>query len=157
MKLLIVRLWFFTVASCLSIFAGAETGVGEKEIVLGQSIALSGVMGDLGKEYLAGAQFYLNNVNDQGGVAGRKVSLISLDDKYDERTAIENTRRLVGQENVFAIFGQFGTGITLGSLPLTTKVGIPLLHPTPALMHFETARTAIYFISVLHTAPRPRS
>jgi len=129
MKLLIVRLWLFTVASCLSFFAGAETGVGEKEIVLGQSIALSGVMGDLGKEYLAGAQLYLNHLNGQGGVAGRRVSLISLDDKYDERTAIENTRRLVGQENVFAIFGQFGTGITLGSLPLTTKVGIPLFAP----------------------------
>lgn len=129
MKLVIVRLWLLTVASCLTFFARPETGVSEKAIVLGQSIALTGVMGELGKEYLAGAQIYFSNVNDLGGVAGRKVTLVSLDDKYDEPTAIENTGRLVGQESVFAIFGQFGTGITLGSLPLTTKVGIPLFAP----------------------------
>lgn len=129
MKLMTVRLWLITVASCLTLWARAESGVSEKTVVLGQSIALSGAMGDLGKEYLAGAQLYFSNVNDQGGVTGRKVSLISLDDKYDEPTGIENTGRLVGQENVFAIFGQFGTGITLGSLPLTTKAGIPLFAP----------------------------
>lgn len=129
MQITTVRLCLLTVVACLAFFARAETGVSEKNIVVGQSIALSGAMGELGKEYLAGAQLYFNYVNDQGGVAGRKVTLISLDDKYDEQTAIENTRRLVNQESVFAIFGQFGTGITLGSLPLTTNVGIPLFAP----------------------------
>lgn len=129
MQSITARLWFLTVAACLAFSARAEIGVSEKNIVIGQSIALSGAMGELGKEYLAGAQLYFNHANEQGGVAGRKVTLISLDDRYEEPTAIENTRRLVNQESVFAIFGQFGTGITLGSLPLTANIGIPLFAP----------------------------
>lgn len=129
MRNITVRVWLLTVAACLAFFARAETGVTEQNVVIGQSIALDGPMGELGKEYLAGAQLYFNYVNEQGGVAGRKITLISLDDKYDEPTAIENTRRLVSQEGVFAIFGQFGTGITLASLPLTTNIGIPLFAP----------------------------
>lgn len=107
----------------------AETGVTDQTIVLGQSIALSGALGDLGKEYQAGARLYFDYLNGQGGIAGRKIKLISLDDAYDTNKALENTKRLVEQEKVFAIFGQFGTGITLASLPLTTGIGIPLFAP----------------------------
>jgi len=109
--------------------AQAETGIGDQTIALGQSIALSGALGDLGKEYQAGAQFYIDQVNALGGVAGRKIKLVSLDDGYDTNKALENTKRLVEQDKVFAIFGQFGTGITQASLPLTTAAGIPLFAP----------------------------
>lgn len=108
---------------------GAETGIGDQSIVLGQSIALSGALGDLGKEYQAGARHYFDHINMQGGIAGRKVKLISLDDAYDTNKALENTKKLIEQEKVFAIFGQFGTGITLASLPLTTGTGVPLFAP----------------------------
>lgn len=63
------------------------------------------------------------------GIAGRKIKLVSLDDGYDTSKALKNTRRLVEQDKVFAIFGQFGTGITQSSLPLTTAAGIPLFAP----------------------------
>lgn len=107
----------------------AEIGVGDQTIVLGHSIALSGALGDLGKEYQSGAQLYFDYLNSQGGIAGRKIRLISLDDAYDTNKALENTKKLVEQEKVFAIFGQFGTGITLASLPLTTAAGVPLFAP----------------------------
>ena len=109
--------------------ASAETGIGDQTIALGQSIALSGALGDLGREYQAGAQFYFDQVNALGGIAGRKIKLVSIDDGYDTSKALENTRRLVEQDKVFAIFGQFGTGITQSSLPLTTAAGIPLFAP----------------------------
>jgi ABC-type branched-subunit amino acid transport system substrate-binding protein len=107
----------------------AETGVTDQTIVLGHSIALSGALGDLGKEYQAGARLYFDHLNGQGGIVGRKIRLISLDDAYDTGKALENTKKLVEQDKVFAVFGQFGTGITLASLPLTTGNGIPLFAP----------------------------
>ena len=107
----------------------AETGVGDQTIVLGQSIALSGALSDLGKEYASGASLYFDSVNAKGGIHGRKIKLLSLDDGYDTKKALDNTRQLVEQDKVFAIFGQFGTGITQSSLPLTTEAGIPLFAP----------------------------
>jgi branched-chain amino acid transport system substrate-binding protein len=107
----------------------AETGVSDQSIVLGQSIALSGALSDLGKEYSSGASLYFEHVNAQGGVYNRKIRLVSLDDGYDTQKAVENTKRLVEKDKVFAIFAQFGTGITLASLPLTTEAGIPLFAP----------------------------
>lgn len=109
--------------------AEAETGVSDQTILLGQSAALSGALGDLGKEYTAGAQSYFDHINAQGGIAGRRIKLISLDDGYDPKKAVENTKRLVEQDKVFAIFGQFGTGITQACLPYSTGLGVPLFAP----------------------------
>lgn len=119
--------------SCIGMLAAvhahAETGVSESSIVVGHSIALSGPLGELGTEYKNGAALYFAHVNKRGGVHGRTIKLISLDDAYNTDKAMANTRRLVEQEKVFAIFGQFGTGITQSSLPLTTAAGVPLFAP----------------------------
>lgn len=109
--------------------ARAEPGVGADTVLLGQSIALSGPFRELGSEYRRGALLCFDEVNARGGVAGRQVRLLSLDDAYKTDVALANTKRLVEIDQVFAIFGQFGTGITLGSLPLTTARGIPLFAP----------------------------
>jgi len=109
--------------------ARAQAGVSDGTVVLGQSIALSGPFRELGNEYRLGAQMCFQEVNANGGVAGRQIKLLSLDDGYKTDQALANTRRLVETEGAFAIFGQFGTGITLASLALTTKQGIPLFAP----------------------------
>jgi len=108
--------------------ARAQYTVGDT-VLLGQSIALSGPFRELGNEYRRGALLCFDDVNASGGVAGRMIRLLSLDDGYKTDVALANTKRLVESEQVFAIFGQFGTGITLGSLPLTTQQGIPLFAP----------------------------
>ncbi len=119
----------FSVAALFSAASNAGQDVSGQDIVLGQSIALSGALADLGKEYSSGAALYFDHANAQGGIHGRKIRLISLDDGYDTAKAVENTRRLVEQDKVFAIFGQFGTGITHASLSLTTEKGVPLFAP----------------------------
>lgn len=98
-------------------------------IVLGQSVALTGPLGVLGTEYRAGALRCFESVNAAGGVHGRRIELRSLDDGYQTELALANTKRLVEVDRVFAIFGQFGTGITAACLPLTTAVGVPLFAP----------------------------
>jgi branched-chain amino acid transport system substrate-binding protein len=88
--------------------AAADPGVTDKEITLGQTMAYSGpasAYAAFGKSQLA----YLRMINDKGGVHGRKINLISLDDGYSPPKTIEQTRRLVEQDKVFFIFAAEGT------------------------------------------------
>jgi branched-chain amino acid transport system substrate-binding protein len=88
--------------------AAAETGVTDTEIKLGQTIAYSGpasAYGNFGKAEVA----YMRMVNDRGGINGRKINLISVDDGYLPPRSLEQTRKLVEQDKVFFIFAPLGT------------------------------------------------
>jgi branched-chain amino acid transport system substrate-binding protein len=83
-------------------------GVTATEIKIGQFMPYSGpasAYSSLGKAELA----YFKMINEHGGVNGRMVNLISLDDSYNPAKAVEVTRRLVEQENVSFLFGPLGT------------------------------------------------
>jgi ABC-type branched-subunit amino acid transport system substrate-binding protein len=83
-------------------------GVTDTEIKLGQTMPYSGpasAYGAIGKAELA----YFKMVNDQGGVNGRKVDLISLDDAYSPPRAVEQVRKLVEEDQVLALFQTLGT------------------------------------------------
>src|SRR5579883_1591694 len=102
-------------AAALTIGAGPATaqkkydpGASDSEIKLGQTMPYSGPLSGfitLAKAELA----YFAMVNDQGGVNGRKVNLISLDDGYSPPKTVEQTRRLVEVDQVLAISGSLGT------------------------------------------------
>lgn len=80
----------------------------KKEIKLGQIMPYSGpasAYGTIGKLHAA----YLAKVNREGGINGRLVNLVSLDDSYSPPKAVEQTRKLVEQENVIAVFNPVGT------------------------------------------------
>ncbi|RZA30362.1 MAG: ABC transporter permease, partial [Proteobacteria bacterium] len=88
------------VASCLllafsAVVCRAETGVTGSRILLGQSAAFSGPAAQLGIDLNAGARLYFDNVNQQGGIHGRKIEIITADDKYEPELTVENTRRLI--------------------------------------------------------------
>ncbi|MCC7548007.1 MAG: ABC transporter substrate-binding protein [Burkholderiales bacterium] len=83
-------------------------GVTDTEIKLGQTMPYSGpasAYGAIGKTEVA----YFQMINDQGGVNGRKVNLISLDDAYSPPRAVEQVRKLVEQDQVLALFQTLGT------------------------------------------------
>jgi branched-chain amino acid transport system substrate-binding protein len=83
-------------------------GVSDTEVKVGQTMPYSGPVsawGTLGRAEAA----YFKMLNEQGGVNGRKIDLISLDDGYSPPRTVEQTRRLVEQDNVLAIFSPFGT------------------------------------------------
>ena len=65
------------------------------ELVLGQSAALSGPSAMLGQEYREGALAYFDEVNRQGGIHGRRLKLLSLDDRYEPPLTLRNTRQLI--------------------------------------------------------------
>ena len=83
-------------------------GVTDTEIKIGQTMPYSGpasAYGVIGKADLA----YFKMINEQGGVNGRKINLISLDDGYSPPKTVEQTRRLVEQEQVAFLFNSLGT------------------------------------------------
>ncbi|MBR1211991.1 ABC transporter substrate-binding protein [Bradyrhizobium sp. JYMT SZCCT0180] len=87
-------------------------GVSDYEIKIGQTMPYSGPVsawGTIGRAELA----YVKMINDQGGVNGRKINLISLDDAYSPPKTVEQTRRLVEQDGVAVIFGGLGTAANL--------------------------------------------
>src|SRR5947208_17192974 len=85
--------------------AAAENGVTKDRIVLGQSVALTGPASQLGIQMRNGVSAYLDYVNTQGGVHGRKIELITLDDGYEPSRTVPNTKKLIDEHKVFALIG----------------------------------------------------
>jgi branched-chain amino acid transport system substrate-binding protein len=83
-------------------------GVTDTEIKIGHTLAYSGPASSFGTVGRAAAAYY-RMINDQGGVNGRRIEFVSLDDGYSPPKAVENVRRLVEQDQVLGIFGSLGT------------------------------------------------
>lgn len=109
--------------------AMAQEGVDTDTIILGHSGALSGPLAELNKEYIAGADLFFSQLNERGGVNGRRIKLITLDDAYDPDKAAENARKLIDEYRVFALFACFGTGPSLKMLPIASAAKVPFYAP----------------------------
>lgn len=88
--------------------SAADSGVTDTEIKIGQTMPYSGTASAYSVSGRAEAAYY-EMVNAKGGVNGRKIHLLSLDDAYSPPKAVEQTRKLVEQDEVFAIVGTSGT------------------------------------------------
>src|SRR5712691_3116815 len=96
-------------------------GVSEKEIKIGMSAAFKGTAGGLGTELYRGAQAYYNEVNVRGGVFGRTISVVVLDDGYEPIPCIQNTIKLLDTEKVFFLSNYVGTPTLTRALPVIKK------------------------------------
>ena len=90
----------------------------KNNILLGQSLPLSGPSAQIGQKYRAGANAWFDEVNREGGIKGRKIELISLDDQYEPDMTVTNTKTLLAKPNLLALFGYVGTPTTKESTPL---------------------------------------
>ena len=107
----------------------AEVGVTDSEIRIGQFAAQTGAAAELGKRAQLGIQSHFNAVNAAGGIAGRKVTLVSRDDGYEPEKAAAAVKALIEDDKVFALIGSVGTPTTLAALPAINAAGIPLIGP----------------------------
>jgi branched-chain amino acid transport system substrate-binding protein len=119
----------FLTMLCAAMISRAEPGVTSSTITLGQSAALTGPAKELGREMRDGALAYFDYINSQGGVNGRKIVLKTLDDGYEADRAAVNTKKLVDQEGVFALFGYVGTPTSNASLLTVNEAQIPFFAP----------------------------
>ena len=142
-------------------------GVTDDTITLGMSAAFSGASRELGNHMKLGLDTAFAMVNDAGGVAGRRLALLALDDGYEGTRALANVRELIDERHVFAIIGDVGTPTTQAALPylLASKVmlfgaftGSAILRRDPpdryvfnyrASYEEETARMIDYLVDVV--------
>ena len=97
------------------------------DIVLGQSGVLSGPLGVPVKAMLAGAELAFAEANAQGGVGGRRVSMVSLDDELKPDKAVANYEKLLSEHKAFAFFGCVGSGTTAAAAKTLKDSGAPLV------------------------------
>ena len=102
-------------------------GVTSDTILIGQSAALSGPAEQLGKEMKSGAEAYFDVINRNGGVNGRKIKLVSVDDGYEPDKAAANTNKLITEDKVLALFGYVGTPTANAALPIFTEAKVPFI------------------------------
>lgn len=105
----------------------AENGVAADTIVFGQAAALAGPAGALGTGMQAGITAAFDEANKKGGVHGRKLKLISIDDGYEPEKSIVAVKKLIDEDKVFALIGSVGTPTSAATQPLATAAKVPFV------------------------------
>jgi ABC-type branched-subunit amino acid transport system substrate-binding protein len=148
-----MRIHLTTLAALLSFPAfGQVPGVTAKSISLGQSAAFSGPAAQLGIQMNIGTKAYLDHINAQGGVYGRKIALKTRDDQYEANLCVDATTRLIEEDKVFALISYVGTPTTAAAMPIITKAKVPLVGPftgaellrTPVNRYIFNVRASYY-------------
>ncbi|MFV0370945.1 MAG: ABC transporter substrate-binding protein [Azonexus sp.] len=112
----------------LSSVCAAEPGVSENTITLGMSAPLSGPNGAYGMEMQQTIQAYFSQINKAGGVNGRKLELVALDDGYETERAVANTQNLIKDKQAFALLSFFGSSPTEATMnTVFGPAGVPLV------------------------------
>jgi ABC-type branched-subunit amino acid transport system substrate-binding protein len=107
----------------------AEQGVSNDKIVFGQAAPLEGPAAQLGLDMQAGIRAAFEEANKAGGVKGRKLELISIDDGYEPNRSIEATKKLLDENKVFALIGPVGTPTSAATQPIALQANVPFIGP----------------------------
>lgn len=119
----------FLAGAAVAGVAAAETGVHADRIVFGQSAALEGPASALGLGMQLGVRAAFAEANASGGVGGKTIELVSYDDGYEPERAIEQTKKLIEQDQVFALIGGVGTPTSKAAQPIATEMSVPFVAP----------------------------
>lgn len=120
--------------------AVANDGPDDEVVLVGQSAAKTGPAAMLGIGMEQGISACFTAVNAAGGVRGRKIQLVSLDDGYEPERAAANTIRLLEHQRVYALLGYVGTPTANAVLPIVSRAGVPFVG---ALTGAATLRTPL--------------
>jgi branched-chain amino acid transport system substrate-binding protein len=104
-----------------------EVGVTDKVIKIGCHLDLSGAAVGWGAGESKGLKAYMNYLNDQGGIFGRKIEMIIEDDNYSPAKAVAATKKMIEQDKVFCFIGNLGSAPSLATYPIIEENKIPLL------------------------------
>src|SRR5258706_1042560 len=135
---------FVAALSCLAFNVSTE-------IVVGQSAPLSGSNADFGNDIRAGAMAYFRKVNEAGGVAGQKIKLVTLDDKNDAKLAGENTKKLLSDDSVVALFGYASSTLSMPAMPFVTEKHVPFFAPFTGADVIRKQSEYVFTIRVSYT------
>ena len=108
----------------------AEIGVTDRTILIGRTAGITGPVASAALELGDGAKAYFDTINSQGGIHGRQIKLITMDDKFDPKLAAANAETLIKKDKVFALFLTRGTPHNEAILPLLSESNVPLIAPS---------------------------
>jgi branched-chain amino acid transport system substrate-binding protein len=127
---LMTRRSWLAQASALAASAAVPYAFAQDDVIrLGQTVALSGPLADIGAAMHQGSKLYFDTVNARGGVNGRRIELVARDDGYDVKRALANIDGFIKDPGLFGLFGCMGTPIIEGTLPLIRNTDIPCFSP----------------------------
>ncbi|WP_298933597.1 ABC transporter substrate-binding protein [uncultured Ramlibacter sp.] len=121
-----VRLSLVAAAICCAALPAAQA---QDKWVVGQSAPLSGSNAKFGTDIRAGAGAWFAAINARGGVQGRPLELVAMDDKNDRATAGTNTKALLQKPNLLALFGYGSATLSLDAMPQAEAAGVPFVAP----------------------------
>jgi branched-chain amino acid transport system substrate-binding protein len=109
-----------------------QQGVTRDQIVVGTIQDLSGPLAGFGKQIRLGMLLRVDEVNEQGGINGRKLKLEIEDSGYDPRKAVLAAQKLVNQDKIFAMLGHLGTAQNLAAMPVQFEKNVVNFFPVTA-------------------------
>lgn len=125
----------FLAAAALATTGAAQAqqqGVSKDEIVLGSIQDLSGPIAGFGKQVRLGMMLAVDELNEQGGVNGRKIRLLVEDSAYDPKKAVLAAQKLVNSDKIFAMVAHIGTAQNMAAMPVQFAKGVPNFFPVTA-------------------------
>lgn len=136
-------------------------GVGKDRIVIGTIQDLSGPIAAYGKQARQGMQLRIDELNEQGGVHGRRITLLVEDSAYDPKRAVLAAQKLVNQDKIFAMLGHLGSAHNMAAMPVQFERSVPNVLPLNAAREMyephhrlKYAFFAPYFDQVRAVLPR---
>jgi branched-chain amino acid transport system substrate-binding protein len=120
-----------TGASCAFLVVGCNSGSTDSgEIVVGHYASTTGSEATFGRSTDNGILLAVDEINEAGGVGGKKIRVITYDDKGDAREAGIAVTRLVTRDQVVAVLGEVASGLSLVGAPICQENGVPMVSPS---------------------------
>ena len=129
------KLWVLVLAAAAVAGAGsamAQQGVSKDEIRIGTIQDLSGPLAGFGKQSRNGMQLAVDELNEQGGINGRKLKLYVEDSGYDPKKAVLAAQKLVNQDKIFIMAGHIGTAQNMAAMPVQFEKNVINFFPITA-------------------------
>jgi branched-chain amino acid transport system substrate-binding protein len=121
-----------TLALLATAAAQAQQGVSKTEVVVGSIQDLSGPLAGFGKQVRLGMMLRADEINEQGGINGRKIKLIVEDSGYDPKKAVLAAQKLVNQDKIFIMAGHIGTAQNNAAFPVQAEKNVVNFMPVTA-------------------------
>ena len=119
-------------AAASSMALAQSQGVTKDQIQLGSIQDLSGPLAGFGKQVRMGMQLRVDELNEQGGIHGRKINLKVEDSGYDPKRAVLAAQKLVNQDKIFAMVGHIGTAQNVATFPVLFDKNVISFFPVTA-------------------------
>ncbi|MDP2031947.1 MAG: ABC transporter substrate-binding protein [Polaromonas sp.] len=139
----------------------AQQGVSKTEITLGSIQDLSGPIAGFGKQARLGMLLRVDEINEQGGINGRKLKIIVEDSAYDPKKAVLAAQKLVNQDKIFMMVGHIGTAQNLAAMPVQFDKNVINFFPITAAREMyepfhklKYSFAATYFDQIRNAAPK---